>query len=182
MESVIKEYENDMEWYVLNGKFSGEDLFTGLFLRQVRQAGLTVSSASKEELAHIEELARAEMRNWEEKNEADRLSFPEFRMSVLSELKDIGDGEFLGSVSVYERIPTYFGRFWFHEAMYLDALLDTLCAQHNVTRENRFPAFHKCKLAQPLSAISEEYPFELEQGLPLFAERNIYEPDIRRIS
>ncbi len=181
MERVIKLYDNDQEWYVLSGKSSGDDLFTTICTRVARANGIRLSSASEEEKLRIEDLARTEFAAWDEANERDRLTLPEFRRIVLSELKTDGDLKFIDNAEIVQRMTDYMNRFWFREALYLLSLMDTLYAERKRPRARVFPALHDCKLAESLSAVSLSEPFDLAKGLPLFAERNIYEPDIRSI-
>ena len=181
MDKVIKHYDNDQEWYLLSGKFSGDDVFTPLYIRTARENGVRLSTASEEERARIENIALEKLRAWDEENQQGRLPFPEFRKEVLTELKDLGDAAFIDNASIIQRISDYFDRYYFREALYLVALMETLYAEQNRRRKRIFPALHDCKLEEPLSAVSSTEPLDLSAGLPRFAERNIYEPDIRAI-
>lgn len=181
MDKVIKHYDNDQEWYILSGKFSADDVFTPLYIKTARENGVRLSTASEEERARIEDIAREKLREWDEENERGRLPFPEFRKETLSELKELGDATYIDNAAIIQRISDYFDRYYFREALYLVALMETLYAERNRPSTRIFSALHDCKLDEPLSAVSIDEPFDLSKGLPLFAERNIYEPDIRAI-
>lgn len=181
MERVIKIFEDDMEWYVTSGKLDGSDLFTSIYVRLARERDIRLSHASEEEMQQLEDLARAEFDVWDAHNDADRLPFPEFRSGILAELHELGDIAFMGNAAVLQRTDDYINRFWFHEALYLQALMDTLHEKHGQRKTSIKPILRNCKLEKPLSAVSVDEPFELGKGLPLFAERNIFEPDIEQI-
>jgi len=118
--------------------------------------------------------------------------FENYKSAICHKVKRLGDLDFIEEVLLSNEIRTLYNREWYHESLYLLAMVDYLCRENELPVALEYDDIRNARLSEIVypsgilvqSAFSgnEKYKeMSVSEAIPEFIRHNIVESEIRNV-